>query len=327
MSSLPLVSVVLPFLDAEVFLDEAVRSVCEQTHAKWELLLVDDGSTDRSAEIAAGWSERDSRIRVLQHEGQENRGTSASRNLGLQHASGEFVALLDADDLFLPNKLERQIGHFERWPDAAMVYGRTLYWFGWSGKPEDGARDWIQPHGVPSDQLLFPPGTLAGYLRGTIHMPCVCGVLVRREVATTVGGFEDRFRGMYDDQVFFSKIAVSYPVLPGSECLDRYRQHPESMCATNAQIVDRLTTRRDFLDWVRGLLNEVDCTDPRVWNALREEAWLARERSRTPVGLQDRARWLERWMLRGESSLLSERLRHRIWARRAPGWSRTPETF
>jgi glycosyltransferase involved in cell wall biosynthesis len=326
MSSPPLVSVVLPFLDAEVFLDESVRSVIDQTHANWELLLVDDGSTDRSGQIAAGWAERDSRIRVLHHEGHENRGISASRNLGLKYASGEFVALLDADDLFLPNKLERQIGHFAHWPEAGMVYGRTLYWFGWSGKPEDAARDWIQPHGVPADQLLFPPGTLAGYLNGTIHMPCVCGVLVRRDVATAVGGFEDRFRGMYEDQVFFSKVAVGYPVLPSDECLDQYRQHPESVCSTNDQVVDRLGTRRDFLDWLRGLLVEVDCTDARVWDALRQEAWLARERSRTPVGLQDRARWLERWMLRGESLLLPGGLRHRLWSRRAPGWSRAPGT-
>ena len=323
MNSTPLVSVVLPFLDAETFLDEAVRSVCDQTHERWELLLVDDGSTDDSPAIAARWAKRDSRIRVFEHEGHLNRGISASRNLGLAHATGEFVALLDADDVFLPEKLERQIGQFERWPGAGMVYGRSLYWFGWTGDPEDGARDWVQSHGVPSDELLFPPEPLVGYLTGALRIPVPCSVLVRREVAGAVGGFEEQFRGMYEDQVFFSKVALSYPVLPAAECLDRYRQHRESICSVNDQVGDRLATRRGFLDWLRQYLLDAGCDEPRVWHALREEAWLARQRSLTPAGWQDRARWLERWILRGESLLLPEPFRQRLWSWRAPGWSRT----
>jgi glycosyltransferase involved in cell wall biosynthesis len=322
MNSTPLVSVVLPFLNASTFLDEAVASVCDQTHDRWELLLVDDGSTDQSPHMAARWAERDARIRVFQHEGRENRGISASRNLGLSKASGEFVALLDADDVFLPEKLERQIGQFERWPEAGMVYGRSLYWSGWTGDPEDRNRDWIQSHGVSSGELLFPPDALVGYLTGAVRIPCPCSVLVRREVARAVGGFEDQFRGMYEDQVFFAKVAVGHPVLPGAECLDKYRQHPESICSTNDQVGDRLASRRRFLEWLGEFLQEVRCDEPAVWNALREEAWLARERSRTPARWQDRARWLDRWLLRGESLLMPERLRRRLWSRRTPEWSR-----
>ena len=231
------------------------------------------------------------------------------------------MAFLDADDVFLPQKLERQLAQFERWPEAAMVYGRSLYWFGWTGDPRDRERDWIQSHGVESDRLLLPPRTVAGYLRGTVTVPCPCSVLIRREVALAVGGFEDDFRGMYEDQVFFSKVALGYPVLPSGECLDRYRQHPESMCSVTDGIVDRLAARRKFLGWLREHLGGVGCDDARVWEALREEAWLARERPGIPARFRARARWLDRWLLRGESFVLSAALRRRVWSRRAPGWS------
>ena len=89
----PLVSVIVIFLDAEAFLDEAIASVLRQTWGNWELLLVDDGSTDASAAIARRHcAEHPGRVRYLHHEGLVNRGMSASRNLGLREAAGELVA-------------------------------------------------------------------------------------------------------------------------------------------------------------------------------------------------------------------------------------------
>src|SRR6266545_8317921 len=96
----PLVSTVMIFLDAEPFLEEAIDSVFVQTYRHWELLLVDDGSTDGSSDIAKRYArEHPGRVRYLEHPGHENRGTSASRNLGVRHSRGELVALLDADDV------------------------------------------------------------------------------------------------------------------------------------------------------------------------------------------------------------------------------------
>ena len=122
----PLVSAITIFLDAETFLREAIESVLAQTYANWELLLVDDGSTDGSTEIALGYARLyPQRIRYLEHEGHRNRGMSASRNLGIPHARGEYIALLDADDVWLPLKLERQVAILESDPESAMVYGAT----------------------------------------------------------------------------------------------------------------------------------------------------------------------------------------------------------
>src|SRR5262249_44847302 len=135
----PLVSVVTIFLDAdERFFEEAIASVFAQTYTNWELLLVDDGSTNGSSEIARRYArEHADRIRYLEHPGHQNRGMSATRNLGVRHARGEYVGLLDADDIWLPEKLERQVAILEAHPEAGMVYGPTLVWYGWTGEPED----------------------------------------------------------------------------------------------------------------------------------------------------------------------------------------------
>ena len=105
-----LVSVVIIFFNEERFLAEAVASVYAQTFHDWELLLVDDGSSDRSSDIAKGYAERDpARVRYLEHPGHANRGASASRNVGVHAARGEWVAFLDGDDIWLPERLERSV--------------------------------------------------------------------------------------------------------------------------------------------------------------------------------------------------------------------------
>src|SRR5689334_12493479 len=142
MESKSLVSVIIIFLNAERFIEEALESVLRQTYGAWELLLVDDGSTDSSTQIARRYAERlPAKVRYLEHDRHANLGMSASRNLGIRHSRGEFIAFLDADDVWLPRKLEEQVAILNAHPDAAMLYGRTQKWFGWTGDPEDIKKD------------------------------------------------------------------------------------------------------------------------------------------------------------------------------------------
>src|SRR5262249_40463181 len=105
MESKPLVSVIMIFLNAEPFIEEAIDSVLQQTYADWELLLVDDGSSDASTQIARRFAAGlPGRVRYLEHDQHVNLGKSASRNLGISEARGEFIAFLDADDVWLPHK-------------------------------------------------------------------------------------------------------------------------------------------------------------------------------------------------------------------------------
>src|ERR687889_2435319 len=96
MSSKPLVSSIIIFLNRERFIQEAIESVFAQTYDNWELLLVDDGSTDGSTQIALRYAERyPEKVRYLEHPGHQNSGMSASRNLGIRYAKGEYIAFLD----------------------------------------------------------------------------------------------------------------------------------------------------------------------------------------------------------------------------------------
>jgi glycosyltransferase involved in cell wall biosynthesis len=229
--SAPHVSVITIFLNEERFLAEAVESVRGQTFRDWELLLVDDGSTDASRDLARGYAAAEpDRIRYIDHPGHSNRGMGASRNLGLAEARGELVAFLDGDDVYLPDKLATQAALLDEHPEADMVYGATLYWFGWTGRVEDAARDRVRRQGV-SPGLVLPPALTERFASDEARTPCTCGVLLRRAAALSVGGFEERFRGMYEDQAFFYKLGMHAPVLVDAGCHDKYRQHPDSHTA------------------------------------------------------------------------------------------------
>ena len=272
MSSGPLVSVVLIFWNAAPYLREAIESVLAQSYPCRELLLVDDGSSDGSTAIARQYAaEHPGQVRYLQHAGHANLGMSASRNLGIREAQGSYVAFLDADDVWFSSALQDQVAILQGHPAAAMVYGPIQYWYSWSGQPEDRHRDQVERLGVPEDTLIDPPRLLPLFLRDKAAVPS--GVLVRREVVQSVGGFEDAFRGEYEDQVFCAKICLAAPVFAAGSCWYRYRQHPESCVIRGQQTGETHTARLRFLNWLAGYLTERKVRDRAVWRALELELW------------------------------------------------------
>lgn len=271
----PLVSGIMIFLNGEKFIEEAIESVFAQTYDHWELLLVDDGSTDSSTAIAQRYARKCSeKVRYLEHEGHQNRGMSATRNLGIHHAKGEYIAFLDADDIWLPQKLERQLAILESQPEAAMVFGPTQYWYSWTGKSEDSQRDSLREIGVQANTLFKPPVLLSLLLRKEANAPATCSVLMRREVFAKTGGFEEAFRGLFEDRAFFAKVYFKIPVFVTSEYWDRYRQHPDSTCHV-AQKTGKYNPFRasephlNFLNWMREYLSQQEFNNSEVWQALQ----------------------------------------------------------
>lgn len=104
--NLPLVSVIIPAYNAESFIEETLKSVLAQTYPAIEVLVIDDGSQDRTPEIVAGMAERDPRVVLVK---QSNAGVAAARNLGIDQSKGEFIAPIDADDIWYPENLEKQV--------------------------------------------------------------------------------------------------------------------------------------------------------------------------------------------------------------------------
>jgi len=252
------VSVIVPFLNARPFLEEAIESVRTQSYGSWELLLVDDGSVDGSSRIAREYAARNrGQVAYLTHPGRRTRGISASRNLGIAHATGRYVAFLDADDVWLPQKLEQQTALLSSRPEVAMLYGVSEWWYSWTGKPEDAARDYVHSLGVPADVVIDPPALLRPFfVLQEAAIPNPSSILVRSSSAELVGGFEESFVGLYEDQAFYAKVCVHAPVIAYDQCWDRYRQHPSAVTATVRSREEEAAARSFFLTWLIDYLSE-----------------------------------------------------------------------
>jgi glycosyltransferase involved in cell wall biosynthesis len=155
----PTIGVVIPAWNAARFLRDAVESVFAQTVQPTDLVIVDDGSTDDTGEVAASLADTFKGVRLI---GQRNLGAGAARDAGIREVRGELVALLDADDRWLPNKLERQIAFLARHREVMAVFAHVQNVF-----------DGVAPRG--------PTGAIAGYLPSAM--------LVRRQCLDEVGSF------------------------------------------------------------------------------------------------------------------------------------------
>lgn len=267
MSNQPRVSVIIIFFDAEKFLQEAIDSVFSQSYKNWELLLIDDGSTDGSTECARMYAyQYPDKVHLLEHEGHQNRGMSASRNLGIEQASGEYLAFLDADDTWYPNILQEQLNILEAYPQAALVYGPLYWWYSWAGNTDDHQQDYIEQLGVSANKLIKPPQLFTRFLRDKAAVPS--GFMVRKDSVVQYGGFEDVFQGEYEDQVFCAKICLNAPIYVSGSRWYRYRQHSESSVAIGQKTGQSFTARLLFLDWLESYLKKQRITNLAVWWAL-----------------------------------------------------------
>jgi glycosyltransferase involved in cell wall biosynthesis len=267
-----MVSVIIIFLDAEAFLREAIDSVFAQDYRDWELLLVNDGSTDASTSIARETAARHSdKVFYLDHPGHENRGMSASRNRGLQEARGEYVAFLDADDVWLPGKLREQVALFEEHPRAAMVYGRTEIWWSWTNKPSESGRDHMLELGVTPDTLVEPPTLALRLLENKVQSPTTCNAIIRTGTVSRLGGFQEAFRGMFEDHAFFLKLCLREAVYVSGRSWAKYRQHSRSCCAMAEARGIAWEARRPLLHWLKAYCGAEGIHDPGVLSAVRRE--------------------------------------------------------
>jgi glycosyltransferase involved in cell wall biosynthesis len=280
MTEFPTVSGILIFLNAEAYLREAIESVLAQTRCDWELLLIDDGSKDGSTGVARLYAERfPRRIRYLTHDARANRGKSSSRNLGITEARGEYVAFLDADDLWLPSKLAEQVDRLARHPEAIMLYGPTTYWHSWA--TVNRRRDYLGALGVPADTLYFPPFLLTRYLARSGIVPGLCSILVRRNAVLKLGGFEESLQQLFEDQTLIAKLCLDGPVYVDSGCHDLYRQHADS---SSAQAVGAglyhpwrpSVSHLAYLEWLAGYVAQHAPQYERLRSAVRRELWLER---------------------------------------------------
>lgn len=278
----PTVTVVMIFLNAEPFIEEAIDSVLAQTYGDYELVLVDDGSTDRSTAIAKDYAARHpGRVRYTEHEGHGNRGMSASRNHGVRVGRGRLASFLDADDIWLPGRLERFVEAADAFPEAGMIYGPTLYWYSWaqghSLALQAPLKDEVGTLDLPTEVLIDAPLAVQRFLETSGGcLPGICSLIFRRDAFDAVGGCEPEFRGLYEDQVFLSKMAASFPVVVIPDVLDHYRQHEASCCnqalkSGEYDPYDLHPARNRYLTWLERYCGERRINHPGLHRALRAQ--------------------------------------------------------
>lgn len=234
------ISIVVPAYNAGHFLEIAVRSVMAQTCADWELVIVDDGSS----ETLLPFDEWDARIRLIR---QQNSGQAVARNVGIAQTSGEFIAFLDADDVWLPQKLELQLEAMRSDPTLGLCHTQFEIVDQENRHIEDG-------YG----------GGVNNYLRLLEGCSIVTSsVMARRAALESIDGFDSGVEPSEDYDVWL-RIARLYPIAGIGESLVLYRKHAQNlssnyrvMCAASDQVL-----RKHFVAAAR-------CGDRRVQSAAR----------------------------------------------------------
>jgi glycosyltransferase involved in cell wall biosynthesis len=269
-NKLTTVSIIIPFFNREKFLAEAIESVLAQTYQDWELILIDDGSSDSSSDIVRSFIQKyPEKIFLYAHEDGANRGASASRNLGIKYASGNFITFLDSDDVFLPNTLEVEVAAFGQNLEANAVCGTLQYWFSWTRQQNKKERDFLVNLGLPSGKLYQPPNLLVHNLRAGGRKPGIGCVILKAEFVDQFDLFEDDFRFVCEDQIFWAKVSLYARIYVLNDCLAKYRQHPHSSVSVLMEYGDTAANLRQFSDWLEHYLAENKIENQELWQALK----------------------------------------------------------
>jgi len=267
----PKISIITCFLNVEEYIQETIESVLTQEYNNWELLLIDDGSTDKSTDIAKKFAQKyPDRIIYCEHENHINRGSSASRNVGINKAGGTLIAFLDADDVWLPEMLSQVLNLIQQY-SVAMVCEASEYWYDWNDTTKPNK---IIQIGAPQDRVYEPPElmlTIYPLAEGSPSAPCPCGMLVTKEAVIKHGAFDESFSGMYDDQAFLIKFYLHESVYISSTCNNKYRQRPGSLVHSSHGMSNYLKERKYFLRWLKNYLHYRNINYPEVNFLLKKE--------------------------------------------------------
>lgn len=267
----PLVSVITPFLNGGDWLRQAVESVLAQTYTNWQMILIDDGSLPEATGIAKEYSSMyQGKIIYTEHPGHINLGCSSSRNHGMKYAKGELIALLDSDDVWLPDKLQKQIEIHNKFPEAGFICEASKYWYSWENKASD---DVVIEIGVEQNKLYQSPELIyLLYPLGKGAAPCPSGMMISKSLYDEIGGFEDSFKGenqAYEDQPFLFKVYLRTPVYVSGDANNLYRQRSGSLMQFISDKKKYYKVRLFFLTWMEDYINNNNIYDPKISRMLR----------------------------------------------------------
>ena len=221
----PIISIIMPAYNAESFIAGSIESVINQTYRNWELLIINDGSTDRTQTIAENYSEKDNRIKVIN---QPNKRLGGARNTGIKNSSGEWIAFLDSDDLWASNKLQRQLEEAFRHSGASVIYSNGYIFNG------DNLKDLVT---YPTKSGSFSANDMYQMEYQANYIP-VLAVLVKKELVDRIGYQEERifFYGCEDWDFWLRAAKLNAVFLGLEDYLFFYRRHGANMSSNSIQM-------------------------------------------------------------------------------------------
>lgn len=217
----PAVSIIMPAFNVEPFIGGAIDSVRSQTFRDFELLIVDDGSTDGTASIVERHARADGRVRLLR---QPNRGLSTARNLALERASGAYIAILDSDDAWTPGYLASQLEILERRPDVDIVTANA--WFLGGALTGRTAAPSPDPRPDPDLRHLLQDETAVFIMS-----------VFRRRVYDTIGGFDENFRSNEDYDFWIRAAVAGFRFVRNDKPAGYYRRRDDSLSADDVRML------------------------------------------------------------------------------------------
>jgi glycosyltransferase involved in cell wall biosynthesis len=258
LTTAPTISIITPAFNAADFLAETVGSALAQTCTDFELLLVDDGSTDNTLSIAREWERRDPRVRVLTR---AHGGPAAARNTAIAHARGAFLALLDSDDVWLPSFLEAQMTVFRDWRSCDVVTGNAYN----RGGPRDGKP--LKAVGARRELSLLQ-------ILESENSVCIMSVF-RRTVAERIGGFNESLPVSEDYDFWVRAAHAGFVFVHNPIPLGHYRRRPDSISANELDmLVGAIRVLRSARELCVGRARELTAID-RQLERLEEARLLA----------------------------------------------------
>ena len=297
---MPQVSVVMPVYNGERFLAEAIESILAQTFTDFEFIIVDDGSTDSSADIVRGYQARDGRIRFIQLP--ENVGEGGARSICLQAAQGEFVAQLDSDDLCLPQRLQMQLDFLRAHPDVGAV-GTGL-------KVVDENQAPMNESNLPSRHPLIVLNLFCGML-GISHGTA----MMRRGLLLSAGGYDANRRVATDFDVLMRLLwreRIRYANLP--DLLYIYRRHQAAISAnvSNWPYPNTTEVKLNALERLWG-----ESSETAIERFLRLRHWMKLSWNERRLTRRDLYRLVDalvaaQWVDRGDKPLLLDEIDRRL---------------
>jgi len=241
-AKMPLITVVMPCFNAEAYLQQAVACVLEQSYPKIELIVVDDGSNDKSYQLLLQLSDKHPELHVVQ---QANAGPYPARNRALAQAKGELIAFLDADDYWTPDCLDKLF-------HSLLKSGADLSYCGWQNIVESGE------NGPP----YIPPDYKDGDIFSTFLKGCpwpIHAALTKRSLIEQAGGFSTRCFSSMDYDFWLRLSAISQNIVRTPEVLAFYRWHNEGQISSIKwrQVLDSLKVKTDFIQAQPKLLSHL----------------------------------------------------------------------